>query len=468
MKKCASCSKDLPEAALHCVFCGAKQAPAPAVAPSSVAKTAFGYSANEVLQQLGNQPARPAPQQRPQPVSQQPAPQRAQPPSQPPPIAAQPTLPATPPLRPQPGSQPPPYQQGGLAPSASANAATMYVPGGGVQAPQGYSPPAQGYSPPAQSYSPPAQSYSPPAQSYSPPVAQSPMASPGMGIHSPQQATPAPLPAVPQPYLGAQSGVARGGRPIEPWRDSLRVMMFVWGAVLLATFATPVMTDPMAFQWDAIINGAGSAKIPPLLWAGVGLLSIVFAAIPMATLPRGALATVLGLAGVFVPLAVGTVPEWQLLVPLVGSLALVAGLLVRDEYVDSLLARVLVTVGVISWLVPYLIPQGGQIPLVAIIKILLDGANHMEIVVIALAQIVLAVLCLLAWMPGPASAGAKVFAWAVLLFPIVPFVLLKIVDGDIAELATKQPGALVAWAQGVAYGVLVGYGMATVLGKQLE
>src|SRR6185436_13944648 len=56
VKKCASCSKDLPEAALHCVFCGAKQALAPAAAP---AKTAFGYSANEVMQQLGNaQPPR--------------------------------------------------------------------------------------------------------------------------------------------------------------------------------------------------------------------------------------------------------------------------------------------------------------------------------------------------------------------------------------------------------------------------
>ena len=51
MKKCASCSKDLPEAALHCVFCGAKQAAVPAVQPGLV-KTAFGYSANEVMQQL--------------------------------------------------------------------------------------------------------------------------------------------------------------------------------------------------------------------------------------------------------------------------------------------------------------------------------------------------------------------------------------------------------------------------------
>ena len=53
MKKCASCTKDLPEAALHCVFCGAKQPPAPAVQPG-LAKTAFGYS-NEMMEQLKSQ-----------------------------------------------------------------------------------------------------------------------------------------------------------------------------------------------------------------------------------------------------------------------------------------------------------------------------------------------------------------------------------------------------------------------------
>ena len=72
VKKCSNCSKDLPEAALHCVFCGAKQAAAPAVQPG-VAKTAFGYSANEVMAQLGQQQPQqggyqpPRPQSGPQP-----------------------------------------------------------------------------------------------------------------------------------------------------------------------------------------------------------------------------------------------------------------------------------------------------------------------------------------------------------------------------------------------------------------
>ncbi len=465
MKKCASCSKDLPEAALHCVFCGAKQAPAPAVS-SGMAKTAFGYSANEVMQQLGNppQPAAPyqPPAQRPQPASQPPpAGARPNPGSQPPPAGA----------RPNPVTQPPPAGY----PQSAANAATLYVPGGGPPAAQpqpGYGQPAPGYgSAPAPGYGAPAgyggapaPGYGAPAAGYSPPAA--PAA--GMGIHSPQGSTPAPLPAGPQPYLGAHTGVARAGRPIEPWKDALRLMMFVWGGILLASFATPVMTDPMAFNWDAIINAEGSAKIPALVWASVGLLAIVFAAIPMATLPRGALAAVLGLAGLFVPMAITAFPDWDKLLPFVGSLGLVSGLLLRQEYVESLVARILVTIGVVCWLLPWLIPQGGQIPLVGMIKILIDGANHMEIVIVGLAQIVLAILCLLVWMPGPATAGAKIFAWIVILFPVAVFVLGVLVEGDIGNMISKAPGMMVMWAPAVAYSVFVGYGLATVIGKQLE
>jgi hypothetical protein len=293
-----------------------------------------------------------------------------------------------------------------------------------------------------------------------------------MGIHPPQQATPAPLPSgpAPTPYLAAQTGAARMvGRPIEPWKDALKLMMFVWGAVALAAFATPTATDPMAFNWDMILHGEGSAKIPALVWAGVGLLSIVFAAIPMAAMARGALAARRGLAGIFVPMAVGGhFPEWSDMLALVGMLVIVSGLLVRHEYVESTLARVLVTIGAICILLQYLVPVGGQIPLVALIKRLLDGANHMEIVIVALAQIVLVVLCLLAWMPGPATAGAKIFAWAVLLFPIVGFLLMVLGDGHIGDMISKAPGKLVVWAPAVAYSVLVGYGAATVIGKQLE
>src|SRR5262249_25770264 len=144
---------------------------------------------------------------------------------------------------------------------------------------------------------------------------------------------------------------------------------------------------------------------------------------------------VLGLAGIFVPMAVrpGAFDEWQKLVQLIGILALVPGLLVRNEYVESLTARVMVTIGVVCTLLPYLVPIGGRIPLVLLIKALIEAGNHMELVIIPLVQIVLVVLCLLVWMPGPATAGAKYFAWAVILFPVASFLLLRLADGHIGD-----------------------------------
>ena len=70
MKKCVSCVKDLPDAALHCVFCGAKQpaggpaAAAPTGGPAAPApgggglqaKTVMGWQAADVLAGLQGKP----------------------------------------------------------------------------------------------------------------------------------------------------------------------------------------------------------------------------------------------------------------------------------------------------------------------------------------------------------------------------------------------------------------------------
>ena len=334
------------------------------------------------------------------------------------------------------------------------------APGGYGQPQPGYGQPQPGYGQPQPGYGQPQPGYGQPSPGYGAPAP--------LGIHSPQQSTPAPLPAVQQSYRPAMGSAAR---PIEPWKDTLKFMMFVWGGVALAAFVTPVMTDPMAFNWDAIIDAPGKAKVLPLIWAAVAVLSIAFAAIPMATMPRGALALVLGLAGILTPFAIaGGIGEWQKFIQLVGMMCLVPGLLVRHEYVESMLARVLVTIGVVCTLLPYLVPDHGQIPLVMVFKALINAGSGMEIVIIALAQIVLAVVCLMVWMPGPATAGAKYLAWAVLLLPVVAIVLTILGGrGDVGDIITKTPGMfLAAWVPALVYGVLLGYGGATVIGKQLE
>ncbi|HEY1554759.1 MAG TPA: hypothetical protein VGF94_07995 [Kofleriaceae bacterium] len=426
MKKCASCSKDLPEAALHCVFCGAKQPPAPAVQPGT-AKTAFGYSANEVMAQLGRPGAQPAA------PAYQPPPQQPAPAYQPPPQQAQPQQP----------------QFGGLAPAAPAQAATMFAPGPGGPPPQ------------QQAYQqPPAYQQ---AQSGAAPM------SGGMGIHSPNQHTPQPLPPVQNsPYLGARA--ARAGVPIEPWKDSLRLMMFIWGAVLLAAFATPIGTDPVAFHWTGIGDMPAKLLIGTLLVAGIGLLGLVLAAIPMVPMPRGIMALVLGLAGIFVPLVLTDFPGWRGLLELAAMLTLVPGLLVRNEYTESMLARILVTIGVLCFIAPLLVPSGGEIQLVQLFKGLIDAPGKLKVfAILELGLIVVVVMSLLAWMPGPATGAAKVFAWLIILWPVAIVLVGLVIAGNIGKHIEKEPyESLMAWAPAAAFAVFVGYGGATVIGKQLE
>jgi hypothetical protein len=290
-----------------------------------------------------------------------------------------------------------------------------------------------------------------------------------MGIQSPRQITPAPLPAVGNdPYVTTPH---RSGRPVEPWRDRLRLVMFVWGALAIGAFVTPLSIDPTTFHWDAILHGEGIAKVVPLLLAAVGALSILLAAIPMHAVPRGALAAVLGLAGLVVPVCLLGLPPWQALIELGGTLALIPGLLARHEYVDATVPRVLVTIGVACALVIFLVPEGGEIPLVMLVKALIDAPGLAKIApAIQVGTIALVVLALLVWLPAPATAGAKVLAWLVILWPtlIAQIGALLVTDDVGSAIKTRPYAAVMAWAPTAAFFALASYGLATVIGKQLE
>lgn len=488
MKKCASCTKDLPDAALHCVFCGAKQPPAPAV-QQGMAKTAFGYSANDVVDQVRQQAAQ---QGRPLPPTAQ-APAYNPPPFTParpgpgpmaqpmaPPMApmAQPPRPA--PMMAPPPPNAPPYPgagaPGAFVPASPANAATMFAPGPPqAQQPTMQPPPNYGRPNPPAAMLPTLVAGQPPPQLQPQPPLQ-----PLQPLLQPQAPKPhapiMPIPAAqPPPYHTSQTA-SRSIRPLEPWKDSLRLMMFVWGVALLAAFATPLQTSPdLLFNWKLILDGEGTARLPPLMLAAIGLLSVIVAAIPMQPAPRGLIAALLGLAGIAVPIALVGVPPWQALVAVIGMLLLVPSLLVRNEYRGSLVARLLVTLGAIGVLLPSLLPQGGAIPLVNIVKTLIDVPGSAKIGPgLELGLITVVVISLLAWLPAPVTGAAKLWAWFLILWALIVHAALIVTGDNLVDTLTHTPNAaIVSWiAAGVpigsAYLVLVGYGLASVLGKQLE
>jgi hypothetical protein len=478
VKKCASCSKDLPDAALHCVFCGAKQPPTQA--PQGLAKTVMGYSASEMIEQMKQQ-GQQGPTTRPGPAAA---------PPQPPPPAFSP-----PPSRPQ----PPPVRPAALPPTMAEpprgnNAPTAYAGPGGFSPSKPHAPSTGSNAPtmyannapqPQPSYPAPSPMGSGPGPSMGGPMARS---GPTPSVPMPHNVAPAPVGS--PPYLASQTA-ARSGRPIEPWKDSLRFQMFTWGAVLLAVFAVPIAIDPLLGYWNVVADGEGMIKLPPLVMASVGLLAIVIASIPMSPAPRGVIAGVLGLVGVVMPtilaLVAGATPSWQSLVGLLVTLALIPGLLVRQEYRDALLPRILVTVGVLAALLPQLIPDDAGVPLVNLFKVLIDAdVKSMVLLLVMLLQIVLIVLCLLVWLPAPSTAMAKVFAWLLILWPLVSHVTAlllhadQIVDalkespnlalfGPLMDQADKHAAVMPAgWAVLAAYATITSYGLATVFGKQLE
>ena len=90
--------------------------------------------------------------------------------------------------------------------------------------------------------------------------------------------------------------------------------------------------------------------------------------------------------------------------------------------------------------------------------------------------LIVALLGLLVWIPGPASAGAKVIAWVWILYPVIHHFTDVIATGKIGDHFKASPnkvffgggaGIPIA-AVASAYIAYVGYGLATLLGKNLE
>ena len=247
--------------------------------------------------------------------------------------------------------------------------------------------------------------------------------------------------------------------------------MLVFGVLLVACFVAPWRVEPghTIFSWT-ILGTEGvpaSMKVLPILFAVTGVLSVVLGALPLATQVRAFAAAGIGLA----PTIYGVVDPpfvWQELISVIGLITLVAGLLIRSQYTGAMLGRLLTTIGVVCVLLPLLIPEGGgDPPLIGAFKML--GTNHTVPAIILIFPALLALVSLLVWLPGPGHAGAHIIAWIWIVWPLVASIL-GLIQGENIGAALKSsldgflyvPMAMMSWA------ALVGYGVASAAGKQLE
>jgi hypothetical protein len=507
VKKCVSCTKDLPDTALHCVFCGAKQPAAPApgapppAAPPATAKTVMGYSAAELLKNLPK-PAAPAPAPAPPHSTapgRGPAPMGSSP-MQPPPAPAPAPPPAAmastafaqqSPFMQQP--QPPP-----AAPPPAAQAKTMFMDQGPAQppgpAPMGHSPMQHPPPPPMQHQPPPPAQFQPPPMQHQPPPPAQFQPPP---MHPPLHGGPggtAIVSAPPAPY--APSATAALSRAGEPLAGGLQLVLIIFGVVLLAAFVTPIRADrETLFWWDSLDDLDGKYKLMPILLAAAGLLGVLLGSIPLPSTGRAVAASVLGITPlVYASLAINPESDWQPIASAAGMFLIPAGLLLRAAVPSSMLARILTTLGALAVLAVWLVPVHDKIPIQAALDVL-DTEAKAGVKAGAIAPLLyplLAIVSLLVWIPGPGPGGAKVLAWLWILSALIVHFMILIAAGEIGDALEESPHlALFSGLEqlskamgpegprgsemvllipsGVvasAYAAFAGYGLATLLGKR--
>jgi hypothetical protein len=458
----------------------------PQASNAAMAKTAFAAPPIQPPGPSPMQPPQPQPMQPPQPMQLHGAPMGGPAPS---PAAQAATMFME---GPRPGAPGSPQPLGGPSPMQPPHGAPMGGPMHGGSSPN--YPPAPAPSayppPPGPMHGGSSANYPPaPGPAYPAPPAYAPPGGPGGTA-----IVPAPTP----PYLASQTAARM--RPNDPFAGALPIVLIVFGVLLLAAFVVPLNTQRETFfWWDGLDKMPGKIKVMPLLLAGAGLLGVLLGAIPLSSTGRGAVAAALGVVGILYPaIALPEEFQWQGLSTALGTVLLPAGLLLRSAYRDAALGRVLATVGAIAVIVPFLVPVHDQMPIQSYLDVLSsDAKGFLKVAAgMQIARVAIAALALLAWIPGPSEGGAKAIAWTWIVVAIVAHFAILIAAGDIGDALEESPSlalisgiepmsvmrgaggggkdamlAALATPSGVvasAYIAFAGYGLATLLGKNLE
>ena len=394
MKRCVSCQKEIPDPAMHCVFCGARQ---------ELQRTMMGYPAPGSWKGAASSPGPAVP----------PGPPAFAPEAPRPGFGGEPAPPFA--------SGPPPAQYGAPEPRFAQH---------GV--------------PPHQQFAPP--------QQFGPP---------------PAYAEPAPPWATSAPARQAAWGEAAPYLPYEPWQRALRVVCAVFGMLLAVTFLAPRSFDPLVFGWDVFQGPLAPAVIVSLAVAVLGLVAALLGLLPASTSLRAFAAVLAGTGAAVAGILVAPEIHWRLVAYVAGLLIAAFGLLLRSQYRSSMAARVITTIGVLAFLAPHLVPEGGQVPLLITAQSLGDASGMAlagGLVILAIALV--AVVSLIAvWLPPTTSGAGTALAWFMILAPAL-LLALPLLD---------DPGLLSAHPQGgytiletIATRALSTYGLASLAGKLIE
>jgi len=398
-------------------------------------------------------------------IPQQP-PQQAPAPFQPPPQAMPaPMPPAQPGFPPMGGPQMGGPQMGGPQMGGGFPPPPMGGPMGGPQ--PGYPPPPMGGP------------MGGPQPGYPPPGGMgAPMGGPMANPYNPQ-----PVGGQP-PFLASQTA-ARMNKPVEPFADSTKMVLLIFGACLLAFFVVPLSLSPLLLMVQGIGSAPGAVKLLPILVGLGGVGGIALATMPMDNVQRGLFAAALGLVPILLFATVVFGFTWQSLVFPMGGILVPAGLLLRDAYPTDKLPRLFVFIGAGCIAVPFFVPFRVVDMILDIIRSLVHPGALVALLggfVPLLLSALAVILCLI---PGQFKFGCKQIAWAWFLFPPALMIAELTANGHIVDAITKGPGLLFSWSAAAlptgdvttatfalplytAFAAFATWGVATLFGKQLE
>jgi hypothetical protein len=359
----------------------------------------------------------------------------------------------------------PPQQQHGQGPRQHGYEQQPYAPQQPPQQHYGQQQPQQHYG----QQQPQQQQYIPAAPAI-PPAAQMPRAS--KAYEEPPTEQVAPLPR----------HIPPSGLPTEPWSETLKTMMLVFGVLLVACFIAPweIGGGPTQFAWTKLTAKgiSASARVVPLLLVGTGLIAVVLGSLSLGSLVRGFSAAGIGLAPLLFLVASNKPFEWQFAVLLLCTVLITLGLLLRTHSVTSMLARVLVSAGIAGVLTTYLVPDHGSMPIKELIDGLVDAPlrGRLALIVgggsilpVGVLPLVLCLLAALVWLPGPNQLFLKILLWSIIALGLVANTVQLLLAEEILSTLKSSlhvvfygPLARLGWL------ALATYGLGIVMSQQTE
>lgn len=270
---------------------------------------------------------------------------------------------------------------------------------------------------------------------------------------------------------------------VGEWDESLTTQLLVLGVLLIACFVAPwsVGSGKTGFAWSVLGNDAApiAHKLIPILLAATGVLAVLMGVFKMSPSTRALAAATIGLLPLVVQIASNKPFQWQLPAGVVGLLLVVSGLVIRARHTDHILGRILATVGALAVLAIYLVPENDVMAITMLIDAVSDVPGKGKILpivglsraglVIGLLPLVLSVLALVVWIPGPSRAGTHILSWVNIVWGMVVSLAALFLGTEIvAMLKGNLAGIIYLPLAGAAWMTLAAYGIAGVASAQIE